>query len=344
MKEHHFAFLVHPRGFEDIYIKYPIARYVSKYFVRRILLTIGPIVVGKVYGLKTLDGTSVKGEIITVPMTARDMLADRSRAALEVARAIELAEKHGATMVGLGSLTSVVVSGGTDVAGKYTTKITNGNALTVFMAYEGIRIICDKKSVDLKKAVVAVVGGTGSTGSAISKILARDAGVRNEILIGRTPEHLSAAVKEMQAAYSDMNIRFTTDVHEIIHADIIVVATSADSAIIEPKDLKKNAIIYDVTQPQNVPRSVVQERSDVVVVDGAISKLPEGVGYTLNMGLSKGESFSCLAETMILGTENYEKDFSIGRVTLDNIDVISELAKKYGFTRAPLRSFGKIID
>jgi predicted amino acid dehydrogenase len=323
---------------------YPITRYFPRWVIRKLFLLIGPIVVGKVKGLKTKDGEPIKGDIIVVPMVARDMMADKKKAALEVERSIRFAVKRGARMVGLGALTSPVVGGGVDVAGKFNTKITNGNALTAFMAYEGIRIICKRRGVDMKTAQFAIVGATGSTGSAISKMLLRDAGASHEILIGRTPEHLESIKKELNISFPSAEIKITTDITELKKADVVVVATSAEGAIIKSGDLKENAIIYDVTQPQNVPPSIVEERPDIVVVDGAISKLPEGVSYTVNMGPVSGESFSCLAETMVLAQEKYDEDFSVGRVAIQNIDTISRLAEKNGFTRAPLRSWGKIIS
>jgi predicted amino acid dehydrogenase len=342
--EHRFAFLVHPRGFNDIYLTFPFTRFLPKWLVRKVFLLIGPMVVGKVYGLKTSDGKTAKGEIITVPMTARDMLENRELAAREVEGCIRLAEKRGARMVGLGSLTSVVVGGGVDVVGKFKTKITNGNALTVFMAYQGIRAVCEKKGIDMKTAQFAIVGASGSTGSGISKMLIRDGGARSElIMIGRTPSHLESLSNEMQEFFPDAKVKITNDMTETIHADVVIVATSAEGAILKAENLKKNAVVYDVTQPQNVTRSIMDGRPDLLVVDGAITKLPEGVGYTVNMGLVKGESFSCMAETMLLGLEKYPEDFCIGRVTMEKIDTISILAESYGFKPAPLRSWGKII-
>ena len=342
--EYRFAFLVHPRGFGDIYRTYPFTRFFPKWLIRKVFLLIGPMSIGKVYGLETLDGKKVKGEIIIVPLIARDMLADKKRAKEEVEHSILLAEKHGARMVGLGSLTSVVVGGGADILGKFKTKITNGNALTVFMAYKGICAVCVKRKVNMTQAKFAIVGASGSTGSGISKMLVRDGGVRNVLLVGRTREHLENVSEEMRNILPGVNVMITTDIHDIVNADVAIVATSAEGAILKSTDLKQDAIVYDVTQPQNISSSVAKERPDVLVVDGAISKLPEGVGYTVDMGLARGESFSCLAETMLLAVEKYHEDFCIGRVTLPKVDIISRYAEKHGFTIAPIRSWGKIIE
>lgn len=339
-----FAFLVHPRGLGDIHQKYPFARVFPDWFVKKIFWMIGPVVIGKIHGLKNKEGEKINGDIIAVPLVAKDMLVDRKRSARAVEKAICLAEKRGAKIVGLGSLTSVVVHGGIDVANRANAKITNGNALTSYMAHEGIRMICKKRGLDVAHSKVAIVGATGSIGSAVAKLLIRDDGVCNEILLGRTAEHLERLKKEMREDFPAANSHIATDIGEIKEADVVVVATSADGAIIKESDLKKNAIVYDVTQPQNVPASIIEERPDVVVVDGAISKLPEGVWYTVNMKLARGESFSCLAETMILALEKYDRDFCIGHATLSQVDIIADLALKYGFERAPLRSWGKIIQ
>jgi len=270
------------------------------------------------------------------------MLKNKELAQKKVVQAIKSAKKRGAKVVGLGSLTSPVVGGGVDIAGKYGLHVTNGNAFTAHMTMEGIRKSAGKMGINLSESTVAVVGATGSIGQAVSKLLIRDDKVAELIVIGRTPENVDALRAEIKKINPNANVVARTDMNIVSTADVVVVATSASGAIMGSEHLKKNALVYDITQPQNVPESIREERSDVVVVDGAIVQLPEGVSYKFNLGIPPQTAFACMSETIILGAENIDYD-SVGKVTIDQVENMDLLSKKYNFTLAPLLSWGKPI-
>jgi len=154
-----FAFLVHPRNMKDIYRKYPFAKYVPQFLVTFFLKFIGPVPVARINGIN-----STKGLIISLPITAEYMLKNKELARKKVVQAIKSAKKRGAKVVGLGSLTSPIVGGGVDIAGKYGLHVTNGNAFTAHMTMEGIRKSAGKMGINLSESTVAVVGATGSIG------------------------------------------------------------------------------------------------------------------------------------------------------------------------------------
>ncbi|KKS29035.1 MAG: Shikimate/quinate 5-dehydrogenase [Parcubacteria group bacterium GW2011_GWC2_42_11] len=138
--EYDFAFLVHPRNIQDIYKKFPFFKIIPVVLFMFFFKNISPVILATVRGAVDENGKKIKGVIISLPITAEQMLRDRNQAKKQVFRAIKKAKKLGATYVGLGSFTSVVTSGGEDVRGLVEgVHVTNGNALTTSMTYLGIQ-------------------------------------------------------------------------------------------------------------------------------------------------------------------------------------------------------------
>jgi len=344
-KSPEFAFLVHPRNLDDVYRRFPVLKFFPRIIVRYVLRHFRPIVLTKVTGLVSKkDGLRKDGLIITLTNIAEDMLADRKFASKKVVQAVKFAKKKGVKIVGLGALTSPVVGGGKDLIGKYGVAVTNGNALTAAMTMDGIKRSAQLKKILMNESTVAVVGATGSIGEAVSLFLAKEDMAKELIIIGRTPEHLDTLLLKLKKiSNSNFRITISTDVSIIKKADVVIVATSSRDALIKEHDLKKNALIYDITQPQNVSISIKDKRKDILVVDGAIVQLPDNAGPRFNIGLPYGTTFACLAETMILAAEDPQNNFSIGKVKLEQITHIARLAETYDLKLAPLRSWGDII-
>ncbi len=344
-KREGFAFLVHPRDISDVYRKYKFLKYFPQNLVESIIVFMWPVTLVKVKGLVSQKSKKeVRGHIISITMTAEQMLKDRKYASRKIINATKLAKRKGARVIGLGSLSSPVMSGGVDLVGKYGIFVTNGNALTAGVTLMGVRDVAKRRRITLSQSTVAVVGATGSIGQAVSKLLIRDCSVPRIIIIGRTPSNITKLAEKLKKIKKDVDVVLSTKISDIKSADIIITATSSSEVLIEPEYLKKDAVIYDVTQPQNVSKNIKKEREDVLVVDGGIVKLPPSVTYDFNMGIPRGTAFACFTETILLGAEGIEKDFSIGKVKLDQVDYILKLADKYGVELAPLMSWGKPIE
>lgn len=330
-----FAFLVHPRDIADVYRKYPFVKYLPEALLLSALKYFWPVVLSEVEGVKDKNGRSVRGVIITLPLTAQQMLDDRNLAKKKILDAIKLAEKFGVFITGLGAFTSSITDGGKEICQFSKTFITNGNSLTAATAVSAVEKIVKsvKKKNQRKKIVLAVVGATGSIGGAVSKMLASKGDFSLMILAGRTPENLkklNEEIKEIIPAKNAAKIKITADIKAITKADIVVVATSAKEAIIKPEYLKKNAIVYDITQPRNTSLEIKEERKDVKFIEGGLIFTP-GVNYHFNFGIPKETAFACLAETMILAAERIDDHFSLGKVGPEKIKKITDLATEYNF-------------
>ncbi|MEK7582205.1 MAG: hypothetical protein AAB488_02670 [Patescibacteria group bacterium] len=328
-KRYSFAFLVHPRNLPDVFKKYPFAKYIPPKFLSFFLLHFWPVVISEITGLKYVKtGKSLTGVIISIPLTPSQMLQNRQLATKKILQGITLAGKMGASITGLGAFTSSITGGGRDIVDSAKTFITNGNSLTAATTVTEVEHIIRKTPKNVR--TIAVVGATGSIGSAVSKILISRYGNLSFILVGKTPANVSRLEQEVRALNSPARVQTTTHIGEINRADLIVVATTADGAIIHSKHIKHRAVVYDITQPQNTPEGVRNERKDVCFIDGGLLKTPD-IDYNFNFGIPREMAFSCLAETMILAAEKLRANYSIGMVSISKVKEMSHLAKIYNF-------------
>jgi predicted amino acid dehydrogenase len=191
---------------------------------------------------------------------------------------------------------------------------------------------------DLRDAEVAIVGASGSIGSACARILSRE--VRHINLIARRIAPLEELAQELNG-HGAATFSVSSDVKSCLHkADVVIAVTSAVDFIIDPADLKSGAVVCDVARPRNVSRNVSAQRNDVLVIEGGVIHVPGNVDFHFNFGFPPQTCFACMAETMILALEGRYENFTLGRNLIPSqIDAISGLAKKHGFTLAGFRNF-----
>lgn len=339
-----FAFLIHARDADDIKNNYPRLKILPNLMLEFLIMFLRPRKLADISVSENQKSEGVKGCFIGVFLTARQMLIlPRFFVKWRIRQAVELAEKMGVKVVGLGAFTSSLTNGGLDLSGKYSLGITNGNAFTAEISFLGIKKAASIKGINMDGAVIAIIGATGSTGQAIAKRIACEHSSRL-ILVGRTPPNLESLKNEITALNPNIGLAATTDIKQAREADIVVVATASRKALIKSEYLKPNAVIYDISQPRNVSPDILENRGDVIVLDGGLAKKPSGVEFDFDLGLPKNTLFSCLSETIILALEGMEGDFSVGKPSLEKVLLISKLAEKHGFGPAPLRNRGELIE
>lgn len=324
-----FAFLAHPRNFKDATHKFPFLKILPKPILFLFLKHMWPVTASEITGFKDLFGKTVKGYFIVISMLPEQIFQDKKQAIKKITQAVNLAEKKGANIVGLGSLVSSITNGGKDLVNKVNVNLTTGNTLTSCVTFLDVQNIAKSKKIDLDKEIIAIVGATGSIGSAVSKLIAKKYSSKL-ILVGRTFSHMESLKKEILEIRNDGNIEITDSLDKIISAGVVIVATSSSSAFIKSEHLKNGAIVYDITQPRNVSMDVVKERKDLLMIDGGLVKIPEA-RINFNVGLPKGVFFSCLTETMILSAEKEFDKTPLGNVDLRGVDFIQDKFNKYKF-------------
>lgn len=321
-----FAFLFHPRAAADFYKKYPSLRFVPQAVLKLVAPYLKPRIAGRI---KVKINQQVKqGVFIGLPQFPGWLLSHPEKALKKVKQAVGLAEELGAKIVGLGSLTSPISHGGLDLQEQFKIGITNGNALTAAVAIDGVRGASSHPQLTL-----AIVGATGSIGSACSRALAHQ--FKKTILIARKLDKLRKLQKEITRATDNSTLPAVAiakagQIQDVQSADIILLATSHHKVLIKPEHLKENAVIYDITQPSNLDKKeFAKNRPDVKIITGGLVKIPN-LKMSLDIGLPQDTVFACLAETILLSLENYNKDFSVGYVDREKIEEIVEMRRKRG--------------
>jgi len=130
----------------------------------------------------------------------------------------------------------------------------------------------------------------------------------------------------------------------VSQADLILTATSAVGAIIQPRHLKVGAVVCDMSRPRDVSRQTATERNDVLVVEGGMVEVPGPADFGFDFGFPPGKAYACMAETMILALEGRYESFTLGKdIQLQRVEEIARLGKKHGFRLAGFRSFEKAV-
>ena len=284
------------------------------------------------------------GWIVLVPCLAREMLELGQAMRLVLGRIDQALDKSiglGAGMVGLGALTASVTRAGQRLAGRTDVAVTNGNAFTVFMTFEGIKKLLPMCAA--REPHIAVVGATGSVGACLVQLLARQRIAARLTLVARHQGRLDALAEQVHALAPDVHVCATNNMAQVREADLVVLLTSSTEALLRSEHLKHGAIVLDDTQPRNTDPSLQQQRPDVLIVDGGLVAVP-GMRLEKPISLPAGYAYACLAETMLLALAGHERHFSIGVPKLEQVEYIASLAPKYrhlGFTLGPLHSFGR---
>jgi len=128
-------------------------------------------------------------------------------------------------------------------------------------------------------------------------------------------------------------------------ADIVVAATSSLDRLITPANLKQGAVVCDLSRPSNVSEAVLEERPDVLVIDGGVIAMPNSPDLGWNFGFEKGTGFACMSETIMLAIEKDYQHSSLGAdLNVKQLEKMRQLADQQGFSLAGFRNFDRPLD
>jgi predicted amino acid dehydrogenase len=344
-----FAFIIHPLDVKrDAAKKYPPLRFASVGMVEGLMKRMSPKLMSHITGVRSQTGAEAEGWLIGCPLSPRQFLHLPTEFVYDkIAAAGKMGAEHGAKIVGLGAFTSVVGDAGISVAErlKGVINVTSGNSYTVYTAVEGLLHAAELMNVDIAQSRVAIIGATGSIGAVCAKMLAPQVAAID--LVGRDTEKLKALrveVSTLEARRATVSI--ATNVREALRvADLVLAVSAAGKELIFPEDLKIGAIICDVARPRDVSKRVVDERNDVLVIEGGVIAVPGPVNFNFNFGFPDKTAYACMSETMLMALEGTYEPFTLGRdLTVEQVQRIGDIAKKHGFKLAGFRSFEKAVD
>jgi len=339
-----FAFIIHPIDAKtDVARKYPfLGRVVPEPVIDIVCTFWPPVYISEIEGVRSrTTGKEIGGHFIACPYTPKRMMQLPER---EVYRKIiqtgRLAEQLGCGILGLGAFTSVVGDAGITIAQALDIPVTTGDAYTISIAAQAVIEAGRLMNIDAANATAAVVGATGAIGSVVAELLADQ--VTKLILIGRRADAVEAVREKCEGKRAQ--IVTSTDVNAMKEAELILTVSSAVGAIVEPQHLKPGAVVCDVARPRDVSKTVIQQRDDVLVIEGGMVDVPGHVNFNFNFGFPSGKAYACMAETMALALEGRYEDYTLGRsIELERVHEIEAMASRHGFRLSGLRSFEREV-
>lgn len=341
-----FAFMFHPEDPKgDVARKFPLlGRYLSVNAINYLCQFFPPLNISRIVGVRSAaTGKEVEGQFVACPLTPASMMnLPLNKVYRKIIQTGRLAERLGAQIVGLGAFTKVVGDAGVTVARNLNIAVTTGNSYTVALAVQGVLEAARRMEIPVASASAAVIGATGAIGAVCSQILARS--VARILLVGRRAERL-AQVRQWVEAIGGARVSVSMDIQAIQQADLVVTVTSDIEAIVDAHHLKTGAVVCDVARPRDVSRQVVEERDDVLVIEGGLVTMPGEVDFGFDYGLQSHLTFGCMAETMILALEGRFENYTLGRdLTMEQVEEIAELGHQHGFRLAGFRSFDRVVS
>ena len=340
-----FAFIIHPidpkrdvqRKFPLLgkYLPVPVINFFSRFFP--------PVYISHITGIKSAaTQEEIEGWFVACPLTPQRMMSLPPPIVYKkIIQTGKLAQKKGARLLGLGAFTSVVGDAGLTIANKLAIPVTTGDSYTIAVAIEAITKAARIMNIDLEQSTGAIVGATGAIGKVCAQLLAKS--VPHLLLLGRRIDALNS-VKYSIEKNTPTRAHVSNSMEDLRHADVIITVSSAIDSIIQPQHLKSGAVVCDVARPRDISRQVVEERKDVLVIEGGMVEVPGRPNFNFDFGFPPKMVYACMAETMILALEGRYENFTIGRnISLEQVTEIAALAKKHGFKLGGFRSFEKAI-
>jgi len=342
-----FCFVIHPLSLEDVVRYEPGAKGKGRPIIAKILEWMPPYAAAHVVGVRTPDGRETEGWFVAAPLLPEQMLEfPREQVYERILGAIAIGAELGAEVAGLGAFTGVVGDAGFTIAERSPIPVTTGNSLTIAAAVRSLFRAAGEMAIDAAAATVAVVGATGSIGSACVELLAPRVG--HVILVARNETRLRKFHERVRDALPCTS-SYTTDVAAAVRrSELVLTATSSTQELIEPEDLRTGAVVCEVSLPHDVSRRVAAERPDVLVVEGGNLRAPGDMrwwrvrepGTPFDMGLPQGTALACMSETMVLALEDRRESYTLGRgIDLAKVREIDALAERDGFELADMRAF-----
>jgi predicted amino acid dehydrogenase len=336
-----FAFLVHPRAHlaQDMARVWPPLRHVPERVYDTLLrrVPLPPISMAEVH----IGGEQV-GNVVLVSFGARHLLAAPAEGRARVSRAVDKAVALGADVVGLGALTATVTGGGVSLRRRADIGVTNGNAYTAAMVAAQVRRLLGTAVRD-GAGHVAVVGASGSVGSAVTRLLARDGVVDRLTLVARSRRRLEPLAADIRAG---VGATATDDMAAVARADLVVLLTASADTVVRQHHLAPGAVVLDATQPRNTSPELHRRRPDVLIVDGGVVEIPSLRLVGGDIGLPPGRAYACFAETAMLALTGHRGHFCLGAPDLTMVDRTIRMAEglaDLGFGPAEPTTFGRPV-
>ncbi len=335
-----FAVIGHPYNFQHLirYLKHfkPDLKLPRQEFLSKIFEMTPAYRSYDIRGFRSKTGQEVNGYFIMCPIIPDMLQYSMEKVVEKVVEACKVAEKLGVGIVTLGGFTSIAGEKfGKSLTHYVNVPVTTGNVFTVALTIQGICKASLMMGIDLDKANVTVIGGTGDIGGSCAQLLADR--VRQVTITGRSEKNLMEAERVLSYRGKAV-IKTSRDNNTAIRdADIVLAAASVSASMIDFSCFKPGSIICDVGYPKNISYTECK-RNDILIFSGGIASLPGDFDLGFDIGMPSPRTlYGCFSEAILLDLEERYENFSWGRgtTTREKVEYIQKIGEKHGFGLAP---------
>lgn len=346
-----FAFIVHPRSYQDVYIAAPFLKPLKLIFRKNttfeVLTKFPSFVTNYVHTAQGVEG------VVVGQLTTPQVMLKRRKLSLKVLRrTIEFISKiaEDGAVVGLGGWFPIISNRGEALEEKATSlglTITNGHCGTLASIYMTVHKLGALIGLDIKDIKIAVVG-TGKMGTNV--VRAFNGIVRqiflidiNDRIIDKVIERISEPPTETQIGkciFMSENIKDVRDILNKCH--IGVFATSNLRNLLKIRDLPLGFIAIDDARPEAIPRDPKNER---IILEGGLLKV-NGAKIDYNYGFGEDDNvFGCLGEALLLAIRNdgYLKP-TIGDVDMENFQRFLAVCRELNISEGDFKSTDRYVS
>ena len=294
--------------------------------------------------VRSAAGAEADGFILALPMPPEPLPRAGSAPGLaDIQRAVDLAARLGAQVVGLGGAGPAGWHSGLSRTGDGPL-ITSGSTLSALMA---VRAIESLRGASWRGARVAVLGAASAVGALCARLFAQKRPER--ILLCDSPDDelqpLHALAAELTALGAAVSVMSSP--RELAEYPTILAAGSAPPPMLDKAPLSPGTLICDLARPFAAP-SHVRSRGDLTVIEGGLVALPDRslrLGAGNLYGLPAGVQQADFAQTLLLAFAKADADdnadddlIAAAEPTLAAGERLTALAGAHGFgLAAPLR-------
>ena len=108
-------------------------------------------------------------------------------------------------------------------------------------------------------------------------------------------------------------------------------ATNSVDFPLDASQLRREAIVCDISVPSTLRPASLEQRPDVTFLDGGLVALPfqEDLGIP-GIALGHGLIYGCLGEGLALAWEDLRDQFFTGRASIAKVEAIRAIAGRHG--------------
>lgn len=340
------AFVVHPLDFSDFsqsrlscwIPKLMSKRILSERTVNRLLAKGAVMESGEIAGIETCDGQKARVLIFGIFLLPAQIMDPANKSLVDrlLQSAVVLAQRRGATVIGLGALLSSAAKGGSELQ-KWARQrglrivVDNGAAFTAGATIEALE---SEKKKPLACLRIANIGASGLIGYAIIRYLE-----------GKAKEVMAfARDKKKLKGFNGLTGLFgAEEISALEQADVIICNTSSPFPILTTDNsnlIKSKTLVLDVAVPPDFDDEIRKTRPDIKLIRCGLILMPGDISTQIDFhfgdivfgGKERPLVPACLAQTVILGiTREYQHASRGAKVLSDDLDFFRRQAEKLGF-------------